>query len=420
MEEKIISNNGVEIFGYRSPYLHSFCLCLYVKAGPLYEDDSENGISHFFEHTAFRSINTALDGKLYKKADLWGLNMNALTYNEFIQFKITGASSKFKEAAEILTEIFTPFSVPKKEIDIERKRIKSELREKNEKSSLDCFSQKIVWEGTRLSNSILGKNAVLDKIGVTALSQAQKKLLAPNNIFFYVTGNYGEDGLCYLKSLVEKKKMFEKGKVRKNIAEIPASFGKRGAHIEIKSSSEHAVSFSFDMCAEKYTAAECYLLYDLLFSGECSKLFKGLSNESGMVYSYDATIDRYANIGTLSFVYEIGANDVVKSVEKVVEILKGLKNGIGEELEYVKTPNIISAEFLPDDPEEINYQLGYEDKIMGKPFVLDIVSCFERVTAQRMTEIAREIFTKDNLVLTFKENKKRIDIDSVRDVINRL
>ena len=113
MEEKIISNNGVEIFGYRSPYLHSFCLCLYVKAGPLYEDDSENGISHFFEHTAFRSINTALDGKLYKKADLWGLNMNALTYNEFIQFKITGASSKFKEAAEILTEIFTPFSVPK-------------------------------------------------------------------------------------------------------------------------------------------------------------------------------------------------------------------------------------------------------------------------------------------------------------------
>ena len=104
----------------------------------------------------------------------------------------------------------------------------------------------------------------------------------------------------------------------------------------------------------------------------------------------------------------------------MVEILKGLKNGIGEELEYVKTPNIISAEFLPDDPEEINSQLGYEDKIMGKPFVLDIVSCFERVTAQRMTEIAREIFTKDNLVLTFKENKKRIDIDRIRDVINRL
>ena len=120
MEEKLITSNGVEIYGYKSPYLHSFCLCLYVKAGPLYEEEGENGISHFFEHTAFRSINTALDGELYRRADLLGITMNAVTYKEFIQFKITGATEKFKESVDILCEIFTPFNVPKNEIDIER------------------------------------------------------------------------------------------------------------------------------------------------------------------------------------------------------------------------------------------------------------------------------------------------------------
>lgn len=133
MEEKIRSSNGVEIYGCRSEYLHSFCLCLYVKAGPLYEQDSENGISHFFEHTAFRSINTALGGELYKRADMLGISMNAVTYKEFIQFRITGATEKFCESVDILCEIFTPFYVPLGELDVERKRIKSELRESDEK-----------------------------------------------------------------------------------------------------------------------------------------------------------------------------------------------------------------------------------------------------------------------------------------------
>ncbi len=422
MEEKIISSNGVEIFGYRSPYLHSFCLCLYVKAGPLYEEDSENGISHFFEHTAFRSINTALGGELYRRADLLGITMNAVTYKEFIQFKITGATEKFRESVDILSEIFTPFNVPKSELDIERKRIKSELRESDERNSLEYFSEKIVWEGTRLSNTILGKNAVLDKIGTTALSKAQKKLLSSDNIFFYVTGNYGDDGLSCIKSAIERKSISALGKKRDNNVRIPNDFGERNAVVRVKNAREHIVRFSFDLFSERYSSAECYLLYDILFSGECSKLFKGLSEESGMVYSYDASIERYKNIGALSFLYEVGAKDVERSVEKVVDILVSLKEGIRDELDYAKASYVVNANCLLDEPEELNFQLGYEEKLLGREDASfeNRVNSYKAVTPERMTEIVREIFTKDNLVLTFKDNKKRINVDNIRKIIDRL
>lgn len=422
MEKKIVSSNGVEVCGYRSPYLHSFCLCLYVKAGPLYEKDCENGISHFFEHTAFRSINTALGGELYRRADMLGITMNAVTYKEFIQFRITGATEKFHESVDILCEIFTPFSVPKNELDIERKRIKSELRESDEKNSLEYFSEKIVWEGTSLSNTILGKNAVLDRIGITALSATQKRFLSSDNIFFYVTGNYGDDGLEYLARVLGGKDIVSFSEKRDNTAAVPGNFGKRNADIRVKNSKEHVVRFSFDLFSERYTGAECYLLYDILFSGECSKIFKGLSDESGMVYSYDASIERYRNIGTLSFLYEVGAKDVVRSVEKVIDILCQLKKGINDELEYARASYVVNAKCLLDEPEELNFQLGYEDKLLGNGYGSfdERTESYRKVTKERMIEIIREIFTTDNLVLTFKENKKRIDIDSIRDIINRL
>ncbi len=422
MEEKRVSKNGVEIYGYRSPYLHSFCLCLYVKAGPLYEKDAENGISHFFEHTAFRSINTALGGELYRRADMLGITMNAVTYKEFIQFKITGATEKFRESVDILCEIFTPFSVPKCELDVERKRIKSELRESDERNSLEYFSEKIVWDGTRLSNTILGKNAVLDKIGIKALFGAQERFLSANNIFFYVTGNYGDDGLAYLHYVVENKRLPVCGEKMDNKAQVPVMFGKRNAHIAVKNSKEHIVRFSFDIFSERYNCAESYLLYDILFSGECSKIFKGLSEESGMVYSYDASIERYKNIGTLSFLYEVGAKDAYKSVKKVVDILAKLKCGIKDELEYARASYVVNAKCLLDEPEDLNFQLGYEDKLLGRGFASfdERVESYKNVTAERMTEIVREIFTKDNLVLTFKEDKKRINISEIREITEKL
>lgn len=422
MEEKTISQNGVEIYGLKSPYLHSFCLCLYIKAGPLHEEPCENGISHFFEHTAFRSINAALNGELYKRADKLGITMNAVTYKEFIQFKITGATEKFHESAEILCEIFTPFYVPKSELDTERKRIKSEIRESDEKNSLEYFSEKIVWNGTTLENSILGKNAVLDKIGISTLKKAQKKFLCANNIFFCLTGNYGNDGMEYLAKLVSQKEVYPNSQIQNNIATVPKDFGKRNARIEVKNSTDRVVRFSFDIFSERYTYAEHYLLYDILFSGECAKIFKGLSEESGMIYSYDASVERYANIGTVSFIYEVGTKDVERSVQKVTEILHRLKSGVKDELEYAKAPYIINAACLWDEPEELNFQLGYEDKIMNA----DISSlekrkkAFECVTNERMTQIVREIFTADNLVLTFKDNKKRLDVSKIREIIAKL
>ena len=59
MNEHSASVNGISIYSLTNPNLRSFCLSLYVRAGSIFEDLSNNGISHLFEHVVFR-INTKI------------------------------------------------------------------------------------------------------------------------------------------------------------------------------------------------------------------------------------------------------------------------------------------------------------------------------------------------------------------------
>ena len=56
-----MTENGIRIYSYPNPHLHSFCIALYVKAGCLYEPEEDNGITHLLEHLVFRNIDKKMD-----------------------------------------------------------------------------------------------------------------------------------------------------------------------------------------------------------------------------------------------------------------------------------------------------------------------------------------------------------------------
>lgn len=61
MNERSVLVNGISIYSLTNPNLRSFCLSLYVRAGSIFEDSSNNGISHIFEHVVFRNQNIVFD-----------------------------------------------------------------------------------------------------------------------------------------------------------------------------------------------------------------------------------------------------------------------------------------------------------------------------------------------------------------------
>lgn len=414
-EQCIGTSHGVPLYYYPNPHLHSFTLCLYLKAGPLYETSEQNGISHFLEHIVFRNANHILEGNLYKELDRLGLNLNGVTYREFIQFSISGATVHFEEAVKLLLLLVEPLVLTSAEIDIERKRIKAEIREASEKNSLDYFTNERIWEGTSLTQMIAGKPAVLDKIGKKALVEVKEELMSVGNCFFYLTGAIRPEHLYFVEKQIERHHFPKTKKLRDNLAPLPPVFFQRDGKIQIKNSDFTLIRLSFDLRSDCYTDAELTLLSDVLFHGDYCKIFQELSEKSGYIYSFSSCLEKYNNIGSMHLAYEVQPQNLEKSFIRALEIFQEMKTHIGDELEYVLAPYIDNSVMLLDDPEDLNWTMAYEAHVLGNPYkdLEDRKKAFLAVTPERLMEIATDIFRPENLLITMKGNKKKLEEDGV-------
>lgn len=422
MEKRYFTKNGIEIYGYRNPSQHGFFISLFLRAGSMYESEKDNGITHFLEHVAIRNVNKAMDGKLYSELDSRGVEFNASTYAEMVQFYISGASEKFRFGAEVITQLFSPIMLSKSEIDVERKRIKAEIREADDKSSLLTFTNSIVHKGTTLARQITGTLGGVSAISGTRLEEYRRSVFTKDNVFFYVTGNYSDEDIAHLSSLVEKYDIQATAELRDNIAPISESHFKRGGEVALKNSDFTMVRFTFDLDMKKVTTPETDLIYDMLLSAYNSRFFIEMSEVRGLFYDLSGTVERYRNAGELYFSYEVRAKDVYNAVKLTVDILNDFKKTLHAPASLMKSGYVDNAYMLFDDARELNFTMAYDNHIMKLGYEsLDARrAAYDAVTGEDIRRAACEIFSPKNLTLTLKGNKKKISTDRLKEIVDGL
>ena len=418
--EEVFSTASLPVYAYRNAALHGFCLSLYVRAGSMYESAEENGVSHCLEHMVFRNVNRSMNGGLYQFLDRCGLSFNAVTYKELVQFYIVGATEHFDDAVTVFSHIFDPMDLPRSEIEPEIRRIKSEIREADEFTCLDYFADGCVWEDTSLARSILGPVGNLNRMGSRFLADAARRMFSGNNMFFYVTGNVPDSALSRFCSSVPA--LESTVSLRDNNAPLPRSFCRRPRRIFLKNSDETVVRFSFDFDPARYSHAELMLLYDILFYGECGKVFRELSERTGLIYSFDSSIERFRNGGVIHLKYEVRQNDLYRSVELVRDLLNRLKQGITDELETVRPLYLDNGDLMLDSAEDLNWNRAYEVHFLDCPYPTHEArkQAFASVQPQRIAQIAREIFRRDHLTFAMKGNRRRVDCGLLESVLSEL
>ena len=113
---------------------------------------------------------------------------------------------------------------------------------------------------------------------------------------------------------------------------------------------------------------------------------------------------------------------LLESVEIVVELLCGLKQGLGDELDYVKPVYIDNGELILDHASNLNWAQAYEGHILGKTSTRldERKKAYERVTAEELTGLCREVFRLDNLVVTMKGKKSKRTEQKIRSLLEKL
>ena len=419
MESRLVTKNGVEIFGYKNPSLHGFFISLFARAGSMYESERDNGITHFFEHISIRNVNKLMDGNLYSELDRRGVEFNASTYSEMVQFYVSGESGRFRFGADILTRLFSPIVLGKDEIDTERRRIKAEIREGNDKSSLLSFTNGIVHKGTSLARPITGTASGVSRITGKRLEEYRRSVFSSENIFFYVTGNFTDDDIAYLSSVIEKHGLSGGIAPRNNIAPLSEKHFNRSPEIEVKNSDFTIVRFTFDLDMKKVGVPETDLIYDMLLSGYNSPFFIEMSELRGLFYDISGAVERYSNVGELYFTFEVKNKDLISAVKMTVDILNGFKEKERLPDELMKCGYVDNAYMLYDDAREFNFTMAYDNHIMnlGYSSLEERRGAYGKVTPEDIRRAACEIFKPKNLTLTIKGNKQKIDVETIRKIV---
>ena len=425
MEERMTAKNGIEIYSYKNPALHGFSISLFLRAGLMYEQEEEQGITHFLEHVLIRNINKQKGGKLYATLDKHGVEFNAATYSEMVQFYTHGASANFSVGADVIASFFNPIILNASEIATERKRIKAEIRESDEKNSMASFSAAQVYADTSLAGSITGTNKSVDRITLTKLEEYRKRVFIKENLFIYVTGSFDDSDLSHLCDIVGSIELCEartESDIHTNIAPVSRYFGKRDAMISVKNADYTSLRFTFDMDMASVDDNAADILYDMLLSGYSSPFFIEMSEERGLFYDTSGAVEKFKNVGNFYFGYEVKERDVYDAAAITVDILNDYAKNLRHPSEIIKAGYVDNALLLYDDMREFNFTMAYDNHIMdaGYKTLEDRIAAYRALTPERIRDTARALFRPENLTLTIKGSKKRIDIDRLKKIVNKL
>ena len=419
-EQKRIAKNGIPLYSMTNEHSHGVYISMFLKSGVMYEGEDECGITHFLEHIAIRNVSALMGGELYRQLDEYGMDFNAATYNEMVQFYISGNSSTFRRGAEIISLLLSPISLPREELEAERSRIKAEIREADDRTSLATFTSSFVWENTTLARSITGTLGDVSRITAKRLEEYRRRVFTKENLFFYVTGNASDDDLSYLLELIGTYSLSDSADAdeRINDAPVPIGFGARTPEVRIKNADFTKIRYSFDVDMSRVSACELDVLYELVLGGYSSDFFVELSEKRGLFYDLGGAVEHYKNISQLYFTYELKASALYEATEKTMELLVRYSRELPRE-RCMRAAYVDNAYMLLDDSRDLNFTFGYDNHVLelGYRGIEDRRLAYAAITPERMREVAREVFRPENMTVAIKCNKKKTDIERLNSIL---
>lgn len=193
-------DNGLRVWHLPRHESPSVAIFLVVRAGGRYENEQNNGVSHFLEHFLFTETERWKEGEVFQVMNRLGGVNNATTESERTTWYNIAAPEYFEPAMDWMAEVVLHSKMAAEHIEKERQII---FRENGGPNSWFVeWCNKIgyggptqeelyarLFPGSTLSLPIIGSNQSLDAMSHDTLTQYYKAHYLPNNALLLVVGN---------------------------------------------------------------------------------------------------------------------------------------------------------------------------------------------------------------------------------------
>ncbi len=396
-------SNGLTIIEVPSNDAQSVVVDFFVKTGSRSESPKEIGISHFLEHFLFKGTQkypSAL--AITELVDSIGAEMNANTGKEHTQFYIKSHSDHLELIFGILTDIIQKPMLNPAELEREKGVIIEELNMYGDMPmvQVDENLEKIMWDGSPLSRSIVGTKDTVMKMNTRMFRDYMARHYQTPNMILGVSGKFSRKKL---DSLIKKhwgevpKKSFHKW------TRFSDKQKKPNIHLQYKDTEQGhlAIGFKGFPFGDKRNHA-ALLLGAILGGGMSSRLFTEVRERRGLAYYVRSSAHSYQDTG----IFHISSGVQVDKIQDAITVILGELRRImtvpvdAKELEkaksYVKGRTTLALE---DNQARLDWCIEQEAFHRKIQVPEELFRKIDKVTAKEIQEIAEQLFRTEKMNL---------------------
>jgi predicted Zn-dependent peptidase len=414
MYKKNTLKNGLRIITVPQEKTLAATVLILVGTGSKYEKKELNGISHFLEHMFFKGTKKRPSPlSIAEELDKVGGVFNAFTGEDYTGYYAKVEKSKLDLALEWVSDIFLNSTLPKKEIEKERKVIIEEI---NMIYDHPMHYIQFLWPKLLYGDQPAGRNIAGTKENVLGINRKdlvnyRKSHYVSSNTIVCIAGNFKTketikkvekyfSGIPFLES-PRKEKVIENQLKPRSLVEFRKT---DQAHLVLGT---RGYSLSDPM---RYNAEVLSVVLGGMMS---SRMFVTLREKLGLCYYIKTESFSDPDTGFLATQAGVDKRNTEKAISAILKEYKKIREKRVGSLELKKAKENIKGKLALKMESSDSLASFYSSQELLEGEILTLKELFkkiEKVSSSDILEVSNNLFKSENLNLAlmgpFKEKEK--------------
>lgn len=388
--------NGLTVVLKPIEHAESVSTQVWVRAGSLYEDGTNNGLSHLLEHMLFKGTEKFPGSEINRMIESVGGRQNAGTSKDYTNYHVTLPADHWERSLRLLEQMSFHGTLPEDEFKKERKVVLSELAryEDNPKRLLWLRFVPLLYDDHPYHRTTIGQRSVLEEVTHEQLVDYYDRFYTPSRMTLVLSGKFPLDKA--------------KGRIEELFDEEESEPFSRPSFPEIEPPSETSIetqprdvnrtyglvgTTGVSMGSGQSIALD--VLMELYGGGKDSRLYETVVLQKDLASSISASYWTQEETGPIMIRFQTD-RDAEAILEEARSVARSLAEGEIPEDEIQRAKTSIKTDFIykAQTPGGQARQLGYWETIGTLDYLENYVDRLEAVDADTLSRLAEQLLVE--------------------------
>lgn len=418
--ELITLPNGLRIFLNPCENLRSAIVGVWVLSGSRYENERNNGISHFIEHIVFKGSKKRSGFEIAEGMDEIGAQVNAYTTKQYTFFYAKALDYQIMKAADILFDMITAPRLDKKDIETEKGVILEEIAMCEDDPDDVCYevNERGLFSGSTMALDILGMRQTVSSFTAEDIREYMSEKYLPSRTVIGVSGSFSREEI--LAKIQEYFGSLDKGESEGSFYPVPFN---KGFYLKNMPTEQNHIMLSFE--GVESGGKDLYPLHLATFilgSGTSSLLNQRIREQLGLVYSVDMWLGTYVGGGYAAVSMSLCEKNEEKAISEAVKIIGSFTEGITQRQLDIAKEKVISALIMGGENPQSRFSSNGRTQLLLSKFITDdeIINEIKAISLEKVIEVCNKYLDLSRMAFTAvgrvkkEEDYRKIVTDAIK------